>query len=103
MFWNIPLVLGGREGTEPFLPPAKIFQSQIKKECKPGNSVEAGARRMRNLLRRRRQAQLPPAAWLPAAGSLAGTGGRRCPVGLERSVLHPALSSHQVLWEYLEA
>ena len=35
IFWNIPPALGGRKGTEPFLPPAKIFQSQIKKECKP--------------------------------------------------------------------
>lgn len=34
-FLNIPPILGGRKGTQPFLPPAKIFQSQIKKECKP--------------------------------------------------------------------
>lgn len=32
---NIPPISGGRKGTQPFLPPAKIFQSQIKKECKP--------------------------------------------------------------------
>lgn len=34
-FLNIPPILGGRKGTQPFLPPAKIFQSQMKKECKP--------------------------------------------------------------------
>lgn len=32
---NILPILGGRKSTLPFLPPAKIFQCQTKRECKP--------------------------------------------------------------------
>jgi hypothetical protein len=36
--------LGGRKGTQPFLPPAKIFQSQLREECKQEAALSRRAR-----------------------------------------------------------
>lgn len=58
VFWNIPPALGGRKGPEPFLPPAKIFQSQIKKECKPEAARKPS--QMDMVCFREQSKQLPP-------------------------------------------
>lgn len=104
IFLNIPPVLGGTEDIEPSLPPAKMFQSQIKKECKletarkpepDGSSLLQGSK-----TNSARGAPPPPPRPTPAARPRPPRGpsaeprvGARGPTGAECAPPCPALSA----------
>lgn len=102
MFWNIPQVLGGREGTEPFLPPAKIFQSQIKKECKPETAWKLEPEGC-GLLQGAKPTAAPSSLGLPAPRAFSRAQSQ-CPWALERVCsTRPCLLCTRCCGEYLEA